>query len=586
AGIYDAGWSDADHGDNFFALLDDDTPFAMLDNLVNAPDATSSTPGGIVPPTMTPPIVPLGPNARLLFSLGNAFSDNRPALKSMLANAGYSVTTPDATLTMLYDAVKDDGYFYWASHAGYFDVQGTCGPNLTSCNKEIWMISTASEWSAAADATDLVKGLYAAHLITVAGASWDNIPNPVDTNKNGKIDPEEQITHKVVYAIQPAFIAQRFKLSEKSAVFQDSCTSAFHAFSDAYTSAGADLYVGWDKTTWMGPKMALFTDRMLGANTVAPIEAPPERPFPQDRVIAWMRAKNLDGSGSGSKLQVTANPDSGAGILAPSIQYLLVDEGFLQPDQSTLTFIGSFGPRDDGKYKREVFLGGKPLHISDGGDESTIIADLPDDDSAAGAAVVVIGGRISNEVPLSLYDVRMTWQFAGAGSLFIKQDLHYKLRMDVHKSRDDVGAAPVGRLEGFRLRKDSYGTYAASGTGTVGTCDYIWTGSGNVTIPAVPMGPSLLLAGVVDLASGTIQAFTPVSDGGPATETVTCDGNPPMDFVLSTAIGYDANPAASMDTSTYAVNGGVATLHKDNGTGTLVWMYAVPLFPPTDKTKD
>ena len=448
SGVVDAGWTDADHGDNFFALLADETPFAMLDNLVNAPDAVSAAaaPEGPAPKGLV--IVPLSLDAHLMFSLGNAFLDNRPALQTMLKKAGYEVRNDLATLEVLHDGIGGDGYLYWATHSGWLDIDKVPTP----------VISTASQWSRDADATLFISTLRKNHEIAIAGASWDAVPNPVDTNGNGKIDDEERVTHKTVYAIRPAFIANHFKLSDSSVVMQDSCTSADKVFADAYFAAKAGMYVGWDKVTYLSPKMALFTDRLLGSNTVDPIESPPERPFPQENVIAWMRAKGLDGSGSGSKLEVAINAGSQAGILAPSIRFLWVDEGFFQNDPSTLTLSGEFGPRDDGKYKREVILGGKSLNVT-GGDDFTIIADLPDDDAAAGPVVVIIGGRTSNEVPLSLYDVHMIWQFAGPGSLHISQNLHYKLRMDVHRSREDVGLPPVGPPQSFRSRKDSGGSF-------------------------------------------------------------------------------------------------------------------------------
>lgn len=43
SGVQNAGWTDAEHGDNFFAMLNDETPFAMLDNLVNAPGSPPSS---------------------------------------------------------------------------------------------------------------------------------------------------------------------------------------------------------------------------------------------------------------------------------------------------------------------------------------------------------------------------------------------------------------------------------------------------------------------------------------------------------------------------------------------------------------
>lgn len=535
--------------------------------------------------------MPVSPHARLLFSLGNAFDDNRPALQPMLEKAGYKVTSALGTLESLSKDIVGDGYFYWASHSGWLEIKGDCSATSTSCTQPVWIIATATEWSAAADATDFIKDLRKNHLISLAGASWDRVPNPVDTNKNGKIDEEERVTHKTVYAIRPEFVSTRFKFSDSSTILQDGCTSAAKPFSDAYFAANAGMYLGWDKVTFMGPKMALFTDRLLGSNTVPPVEDPPERPFSQRKVIDWMRAKGLDGSGSGSKLQVAINPGNAGpeaepGILAPSIQFMSVDDGLFQGDPGTLTLSGEFGQRDDGKYKREVFLAGKSLHIQDGGDNWTIIADLKDGDPAGGPVVAIIGGRISNEVPLSLYDIHMTYEFVGADSLRISQNVHYKVRMDVHRSREDVGVPPVGRLEPFRSRKDSSAFFTASGTANVATCQFTWSGSGPIVVPTVPAGSGLLLGGVVDLATGTFPAFMPTSEGGPVTEVVTCPPGSSTTSTLQASIRFDNNPVATMNMSTYALMAGSATYTNARGNGTLNWYDSLPLYPPTATTKD
>ena len=207
-----------------------------------------------------------------------------------------------------------------------------------------------------------------------------------------------------------------------------------------------------------------------------------------------MHAAHLDDDGHGSKIGVGA-VSTQVGILAPSIQDLWVNEGFFQGDPSNIVVSGLFGPRDDGKYKRELFINGKPLNITDG-DETTIIADIPDEDGqdtpAAGLVTVAVGGRISNEVPLTLYDIPMIWTFVGPDSLKITQNLHFVVRMDVHRYRLNVGLEPGGYIQSFRSRKDSFGSYSATGSSTVDGCTTAWSGSGPLAVPAAPgddLGP-------------------------------------------------------------------------------------------------
>jgi len=587
-GIDQAGWTDQAHGDNFFAILTDGTPFAMLDNLAPSPDTANSSSQSLSPANPGPlphvlgsDIPPLSPSAHVLLSLGNAFKDSRSILQSMLQDAGYTVTPGTGTLKELTESIVDDGYFHWHTHSGWVE--------LTPGVKEP-VITTATEYDKVVHKEAFIQNLWKKRWITVAGASWDRIPNPVDKNNDGKIDLEESLTVKAVYSLRPPFIDQFFHFSDNSVVMQDSCTSADGVFAGPFAKANAGVYVGWNSITTDNTRMALFTDRLLGANAVPPIEKPPQRPFGQQKVIEWMRAKALDSDGgtTNSKIMIAVKPGSDGGILAPSIESLWVDEGFFQPDPSKLIVTGIFGPRDDGKYKREVLLNGKALNVTDG-DDTTIVADIDDTDDtkSAGIVVVTVGGRISNEVPLSLYDIPVSWEFVGADSLKITQTLHYKVRMDVHRYRTEPGGTPGGYFQVFRSRKDSSGTFFAGGTATVGDCKFDWAGSGAVKVPSSAAGLfGLFASGGFDPATGKFPLFLIVSDGGPATETVKCGDGTPSQQPLDTAIHSDKDPVVFMDPPTYAIMPGTTKYANEKGNGTLKWSLAAPLYGPTSKTKE
>jgi hypothetical protein len=574
--VAQAGWTDAAHGDNFYVVLQDGTPFAILDNVIEAPESALSV-SPPPPPLASTKVVPMAPTAHVLFSLGNAFTNSTSTLQAMLVPAGYNVVTGSGDLATLDAGIAGDGYFLWDTHSGWLTEGKVLSP----------IICTSTEFSKAVNKTALIQRLWAEGTITLSGSATDVVPNPKDTNKNGKIDHEEQFVIKNVYAIRPSFISKHFKFADNSVVLQDSCTSADAAFSNAYIAANAGLYGGWDNVAQSSTRMSLFTDRMLGANTVAPIETPPERPFEAAKVIAWMRKFGLDRAGS-AKLQLSSKPGFDAGILAPSIQSVRVTEGLLRGAQSTVTINGIFGPRDDGKYKRELTIGGKSANIT-GGDDLTIIADIPTTGTGSvGLCVVTVAGRISNEVPLSLYDIPMTYTLIGADKLKISETIHYYVRMDVHQFRTDVGAPLSGDLEIISERSDSIGTFSATGSSSAAGCTSTWAGSGTVQVPAsLSVQPSVTLNGVLDVAGQVSLAFVPTFNPDPdaVIQTTTCGTDPPNMRSIDAAVHYSPDPSIELVPPSGVLLPGSATYSGADGKGTLTWSTALAMPSPDAKTK-
>ena len=271
-GVEQAGWTDADHGDNFYAILAGGRPFAVADAMLSLPASAQAAapPGPVVPPLPsgpvfsngpTNPVVPRFPKAHLIVSLGTAFQNYTSVLQSMLEQAGYDVTIGDGSLFSLTTDIQDIGYFYWHTHSAWIPEDGVDQP----------VITTSSEASDALDDTAFIDDLDTAGLITEALVSWDAIAYPWDKNANGRLDDEELYTHKRVYAIRPEFIKTYFHFSDNSVVLQDSCTSVHPVFGDAFQFAKAGVYVGWNGLTRNSTPMALFTDRIIGGNLVAPV---------------------------------------------------------------------------------------------------------------------------------------------------------------------------------------------------------------------------------------------------------------------------------------------------------------------------
>jgi hypothetical protein len=578
--IESAGWTDPDHGDNFYAILKDGSPYTILDNLGQPTDPP------LVPiafgPTRVTKIVPASTKARLYYSLGDAFNNNVPALQSLLTPVGYKTVTGTGHLEELTTQVKGDGYFYWMTHSGWLVEKGVQVP----------IISTSELYTKLAHDSDFIRNLYDEGVLTVSAVTNNKRAIPVDLNSDGKITSEEELDYNIVYAIRPAFIKKYFQFSANSVIMQESCTSGDPVFRDAYLAAKAGAYVGWSSVTRPGLQMPLLTDRLLGGNVLKPLDSPPERPFDFLGVMAWMQSKGYDLDGDGSRLMASYPSGSNAGILAPSIRSMQINELHLLGKPSLLVISGTFGPRDDTKYKREVVVNGIQLKIVDGNDTS-ITAEIPETGiSSAGPCVVVIGGRISNEVPISLYTLKMNYTFLGPGTMKVVDTITYKIRLDVHQNRGAIDTEPSGDVAFFFGRSDSTASFVASGTGDVNGCTHTWAGTGSITTATTLGNPFTIdLTGEYDRATGKFPSFQPIilfkpTDG---TTTVQCPGpGGPVTEPggILNIVSYDSDPQLEIDLDTYAIQpGSVKYTTNPIGVGTLSWQLCTPQYPPTDKTK-
>lgn len=577
--IESAGWTDAAHGDNFYAILKDGSPYTILDNL-GLPTEPPLAPIAFSP-TRATKIVPASTQARLLFSLGDAFNNNVPVLQSLLTPAGYKTATGTGHLEELTTQIQGDGYFYWMTHSGW----------LTDKGVQLPIIATSDLYTKLAHDSNFIRDLYDQGMLTVTSVTNNKRAIPVDLNSDGKITVEEELDYNLVYAIRPAFIKKYFKFAANSVIMQESCTSADPAFRDAYIFAKAGAYVGWSSVTRPGRSMPILTDRLLGGNVLKPLDTPPERPFDIVGVMAWMQAKGYDLDEEGdSQLRAGIASGSNAGILAPSIQSMQINELYLIGKPSLLVISGIFGPRDDTKYKREVLVNGIPLKIVDGNDTS-ITAEIPETGNAsAGPVVVVIGGRISNEVPISLYTLKMNYTFLSAGTMKVVDTITYKIRLDVHQNRGTIDTDPSGDVAFFFGRSDSIASFIASGTGVIDGCTHTWAGSGTITTAILGNPFTINLTGEYDRATGKFPSFQPLvlfkeTDG---TLTVQCPPAPPTTSPggILNPVAYDEEPKVEIDLDTYAIQpGSVNYTTNPIGTGTLSWQLCAPQYPPTDKTK-
>lgn len=503
-----AGWSVK--GDNFFAVFKDGVPFAILDNVKPDPNPAVAS---LVSPTRLAQ-VPLNESAHVFFSLGNAFQNHTANMEAMLKNAGYSVTTGDAQLNVLLNDIKGDGVFYWNTHSGFFD-KGT--PRAKA------VITTMTEASPDKEKADAnLRAMIASGEVGLAGATTDYKANPVDENHDGKIDQEELLEMKVVYAITPKFIENRMKFAPGSVVFQSSCTSGDSEFVNAFHKAGASVYFGWDSVARPGQQMPLLADKLIGANIYSPKPTPPLRPFDHELVLAWMAANGLDFDGDGAHVRAYVNAGAANAILKPSIQRMAMEE-----NTDRLIIRGSFGT--PAAEDRRVTINGTEIPVvSWTADEIKCTLPVSGPNSSGEVKVGVRGAdalagltyRESNPVMLTEWTGTLKIKdrtsgaaagSGGSGAVEVNGTLLLKFRADIHSYRDKPDQAPIQPTNAaFMSKEDSTLSYIASGTVTISGGSVVstqtYSGSGTIKHDFNPAPiDTFFAAGSINLPSHQVK---------------------------------------------------------------------------------
>ena len=280
--------------------------------------------------------------------------------------------------------------------------------------------------------------------------------------------------------ITPAFIQHYWRFCANSLVFIHSCYSFLDPIlnliiapitGDSATSGcGATAYAGWTMGGIGDLPVRYFFDRLLGANLLGVIDSteqrykehPPQRPFDLEHVLtdmgkqglleAWDRDDNCT-----TNLRVARNSAGDLGILAPSIEYVGIDE-----TEKTVTLHGFFG-RDQSKIRvfvQETLqvpagLNGYELTRESSSDEKTIVCNgMPESgDGSAGYLVAVAdygsaGAAASNAVPITLWKGSLvyTQHLPGSDKAVVGQiTAEVALRGDIHRSRKLPGEVPGAR---------------------------------------------------------------------------------------------------------------------------------------------
>lgn len=214
-------------------------------------------------------------------------------------------------------------------------------------------------------------------------------------------------------------------------------------------------------------------DRLTGANETTPVSSPPERPFRMRETQTWLveRAYDIDtsppdpddpNSRGPAFLNWRISPTKPFYALRPSLYRALTTASESVFPFQKWTLEGDFGD-DPGPDKRLVSWGDQVLKILSWDEETGIKVQPPSPPYPSGPIEVMIGSRRSNAVPMTQWNIPVTYTLAGKGSLQYRIEFTLRLRGDVHRGRaepsGDLSHHPVVLMQ----LADSDGTVTASG---------------------------------------------------------------------------------------------------------------------------
>jgi len=388
--------------------------------------------------------LPSSGQVRLLNALGTYYeaSDAVPGLGSLFARGNYyPAEGAEATVNGLKN-VAGDGVFYLQTHGGLM---------AAAEGESVYGFWTQTPIDAANEAE--LKSDLQARRVVYAIAPTDKNPAYVP----GRDPSGSRYLHERHYGITADFIREYMSFGENSFVYIMSCSSDDPEMRSAFLAKGADAYAGWSQPVSVSgaykATMFLF-DRLLGANQVAPIESPKQRPFDLHAVYANLKERGLYKVGD-SELNLWTRPNESLSLM-PSIAYLEVRE-----DSDELFIYGLFG-----SVEGEVTINDVPTPVTHW-TRDTVAVKLPaKGPGSAGDVIVTVYKHESNAVPLTEWRGEIRYDFVSqlpAPDLLTEVVIQSHFRADVHPYREEPGKPPEERDIHFVLAGDSTAEWQMTG---------------------------------------------------------------------------------------------------------------------------
>lgn len=398
--------------------------------------------GGARPPATTPVEAPdpapaavtdpnlnlgedLGPAARelpkvgvvrLFDSLGAGFADSMDRIAPQFTSFGYALATGAVQKGTLeeWKTLGNEGYFSVDAHGGTGKGRGAVERDA------VWTSTLASAAADAANADDLADN----HLVYFVAKN------------DGKLE-----TH---YAVTDLFVAKYVKLADRTVVFVNACHSAATPLAKSFTTANANLYLGWSNAVEDGDAaMTAFyvVDRALGRFKMPPAV---KRRVP----LTWnelYRDIYLDTnpktgapyshSKSGADLKFSAGPGD-VFVLPPAIT-----AGRMSTATREIVLTGNFGTVPGTVWEN-------PAEDGSGGTSIAVKSWTADTIVATGTAITPL--------VVAKVDTRRTNVFripGGEYRLYNNTDAKYQFRVRdrivVYRSGEKVYEDPLDRVDGL-----------------------------------------------------------------------------------------------------------------------------------------
>lgn len=517
---------------------------------------------------------PRGTKASLIFSLqANKFTDPTPELKTMLDSQGYNATRYVLPTVEQIKAINGSSVVYWTTHCGL--VRETVGG----------VTLTRYVLDSGEPATDpLSAGAYktyrANHELLLCGRVLTA--------------PDGTVSTIATYGLTDLFVQHYLSFPDYSLVCLDACTSAFGTMWQAFQKAGVGTYVGWSSPagTASDQRFSLMLDKLLGTNVQVPKPSPLERAFDMDTVQSWMQQNGFDhdaSAGSAAQLQWFKRTGAKCWVLRPcSIRTFYEAPGPTYRAGSWL-IEGIYGP-DPGAARRTVTWGSTPCNLVTWDEVGGLTVGFKQP-YPVGDLVVTKDGRKSISIPITEWDIPLTYTGKGRGSEQLTIKMTLKLRGDVRGNRDLPGQAIQYHQVNVSNFGDSVGTVSATGSYRIdSTTTELWTGSDSLKSieDGISISHGLEAVGYVDVPAHKIHfqwldttgIFQIVTKSGGSSSVSNTPAKP-----LGFPLGFDVH----YDPSTYAIIAGSASAGAPQGgpltSAKLSWPAVPAINPPTSASE-
>lgn len=418
--------------------------------------------------------------ARLYNAMGPGFKNEPAIIGGTLDRKGYVPTVLRAEVESLRN-IGQPGVFYYSGHGGEVDVpkldaQGKLifGPDGLPIMEKSFGLSTATAYT-----REVGINTYAAEILAGLLGAASCV--------------EDIVNNRYVWAdrflITSRWVRRFWSFRQDSLVWISACSSASgdaNSLIAACKAKGAGMYVGW--SDWVEGDHAVqvskfVIDRLLGANVLAPVESPKQRPFNYSDVYNDLRRRGLHArptlspntgspiSGRTTQIIFTAGPGSQFGLLAPSIAFVRIDEN---NDEAIL--YGVFG--EPPAEERAVLIGGLEATVIEWKKDRVRVRLPRTGTGSSGDVEVQVRAHRSNVRRITEWNLQMRYRFQPpeTPSLKIEGPLRLRFRADVGEYREKPGERPKKAMRYAILTRDSNANLTASGRYSSGSCTTTWSG--------------------------------------------------------------------------------------------------------------